>query len=303
MGPRPTSALPLVAVVLAISTACVQGGGENPAAQQNVPGVIESNSPDAEPSTMNPQRLDDSVVFLMTTVSGYVLDPGGGEGDDVRSTEVTAVRTCTGWMAGENGEIITAGHCVGRDEGRGAVIESYLDDHDVADEAALDAEVDIRVMAGQPDVDGATITDWVTVRIADVMPAERGDLALLRIDGPAADPRPPALPIADDDPRPGDRITAIGFPGAGGDVAEETAIQPPSFKSGSVSTRRASPRGVEGYEIDADLSPGMAGGPTVDERGRVVGVNSYAIRGGYQAFNVITGTSDLRRFLADNGVW
>ncbi|MFN3601962.1 MAG: serine protease [Dietzia sp.] len=251
---------------------------------------------------MNPQKLDDSVVFLMTTVSGYVLDPGEGGGDEVRSTEVTAVRTCTGWMAGEGGEIITAGHCVGRDEGRGALIASYLDDNDVADEASLDAEVEIRVMAGQPDIDGATITDWVTVRIADVIPFGQGDLALLRVGGLGSGPRPPVLAIAEDDPQPGDSITSIGFPGAGADVSEEKAIQPPSFKAGTVSARRASARGVEGYEIDADISPGMAGGPTVDGSGRVVGVNSYAIRGGYQAFNIITGTSELRRFLAGNGV-
>ncbi|MBB1032428.1 trypsin-like peptidase domain-containing protein [Dietzia sp. SLG310A2-38A2] len=302
MGPRRTSALPLAAALLAAATACVQGGGEIPAALQNVPGVIESTSPAGEPSSMNLQDLDNSVVFLVTTVSGYVLEPGDGEGDGARSAEVTAVRTCTGWMAGEGGEIVTAGHCVGRDEGRGAVVASYLSDHDVADEAALVAEVEIRVMAGQPGVDGAIITDWVRARIVDVMPAEQGDLALLRIDGPGAGPRPPALAIARDDPRPGDRVTAIGFPGAGGGVSEERAIQPPSFKSGTVSTRRASPRGAAGYEIDADLGPGMAGGPIVDERGRVVGVNSHATRGGYKEFNVVTGTAELRRLLAGNGV-
>lgn len=301
MDLRPMSALPLAAVVLATATSCVQGGGGNPQGEQNVPGIIESTSAAAEPTSMNPQRLDDSVVFLMTTVSGYVMDPGEGDGG-VRTTGVTAVRTCTGWMAGEGGEIVTARHCVGRDEGRGAVIASYLDDNDVADEGSLDAEVEIRVRAGQPDVDGATITDWVTVRIADVMPSDQGDLALLRVYGVGSGPMPPVLAIADDDPQPGDSVTAIGFPGAGADVSEEKTIQPPSFKSGTVSTRRASPRGLEGYEIDADISPGMAGGPTVDASGRVVGVNSHAIRGGYQAFNIITGTSELRRFLSDNGV-
>lgn len=302
MGPRRASSLPLAAAVLAVATACAPGGGENPAARQNVPGVIESTSPAAEPASMTPQRLDDSVVFLMTTVSGYVLVPGDGEGDGARSVEVTAVRTCTGWVAGDGGDIVTAGHCVDRDEGRRAVIASYLDDHDVADEASLDAEVEIRVIAGQPDVGGATIGDWVTARVADVMPVEQGDLALLRIDGTAAGAWPPVLAIAEDDPRPGDRVTSIGFPGAGGDASAEKVIQPPSFKPGTVSTRRASARGVDGYEIDADISPGMAGGPIVDERGRVVGVNSRATRGGYREFNVVTGTAELRRFLAENGV-
>ena len=302
MNQRLTTALPLAVMLVATATACVQGGGGNPPAGQNVPGVIESTSPAVEPTSMNPQKLDDSVVFLMTTVSGYVLDPGEGEGEDVRSTEVTAVRTCTGWMAGEDGEIITAGHCVGRDEGRDVVISSYLDDHDVADEGSLEAVVEVRVMAGQPDIDGATITDWVPVRVADVMPFEDGDLALLRVEATDSGSRPPALAIAEEDPQPGDSVTSIGFPGAGADVSEEKAIQPPSFKAGTVSARPASARGVEGYEIDADISPGMAGGPTVDGSGRVVGVNSYAIRGGCQAFNIVTGTSELRRFLADNGV-
>ena len=54
--------------------------------------------------------------------------------------------------------------------------------------------------------------------------------------------------------------------------------------------------------MNADISGGMSGGPTVNANGEVIGVNSFTISGEEQAFNFITDTRDLNRFLQQNGV-
>ena len=312
---RPPLSL-MAAVVLAVAAGCSFSlGTDDPPAVEGGTGTISSDSPDAQGDPPTPQELDDSVVFLMTTVTGYVLYPGGEGGEYVWSDEVTAVASCTGWMAGDGGEILTAGHCVDQDEGRSMLIATFLADYDVTEEEMLDAEInwtveglkdgseiEVQVMARQPAIDGATITDWTPVQIVDVLPFEKGDLALLRANGLRPGSQPPALTVADEDPQTGDNVTSIGFPASIADVSSTMAIQNPSFKTGTVSSRQVSPRGVAGYEINADISAGMSGGPTVDEAGRVVGVNSYTIRGESQAFNFITDTADLRRFLEKNGV-
>jgi serine protease Do len=292
---------PLAAVVLALGTACVPGGIDDPVPSQNVPGVIESTSPSTGGPAMNPQDLDDSVVFLKITVSGHVLDDGGGNGDPVRSDEVRAVGSCTGWVAGGGGEIVTAGHCVDPDEGRAAVIDAYRAGAEPIGGDGLKAEFEIRVEAGQPDIDGATIKDWVPVEVVDVVPYEQGNLALLRGPGRPAS-TPPPMEIAESGLQPGDRVTSIGFDGADADVSATSGIRAPSFAAGAVSARDVSPQGVTGYEVAADVSSGMAGGPTVDEWGRVVGVNTYVVRGGRRDFNIVTTTSELRGILARNGV-
>lgn len=306
----------LTAAALVATTGCVgQGGGSDKPDPEAAPSSVASVSPVADAASMNPQELEDSVVFLMTTVRGYVLYPGGENDEYIWSDEVTAISSCTGWMAGPAGEIVTAGHCVDQDEGRSMLIGTFLTDYDVSADMAMEAEInwsveglkdgsdiEVEVGAKQPDIDGATISDWVPVQVVDVLPFEQGDLALLRANGLRSDSQPPEMTVAEEDPQTGDSVTSIGFPGAVADVSTSMAIQNPSFKTGTVSSRQVSPRGVAGYEINADISSGMSGGPTVNEAGHVVGVNSYTIRGENQAFNFITTTADLRRFLVKNGV-
>ena len=41
-------------------------------------------------------------------------------------------------------------------------------------------------------------------------------------------------------------------------------MRQPSFKSGTASSQQVSETGVAGTEVNADLSGGMSGGPTVD---------------------------------------
>ena len=99
------------------------------------------------------------------------------------------------------------------------------------------------------------------------------DLAVLKIDPAAA----PAAPFGDSDAlQPGDTVIAIGSPL--GDFANTVTV-------GVVS---ATNRGLEtsaGYRMegllqtDAAINRGNSGGPLVDARGGVVGINTLVVRG------------------------
>jgi hypothetical protein len=88
-----------------------------------------------------------------------------------------------------------------------------------------------------------------------------------------------------------------------GDVIDPSRLQQPSFKSGTASSQQVKPSGAQSTEINADVSPGMSGGPTVDNNtAEVLGINSYGLHGESQAFNFITDAPTLRTFLQKNGV-
>ena len=81
----------------------------------------------------------------------------------------------------------------------------------------------------------------------------------------------PALPIAGERPEIGEEVTAIGFPG---EVSAVTDVkrQSSSYKGGEVSSHGVSLNGAPITEIDASVSGGMSGGPTLNEAGEVIGL-------------------------------
>jgi serine protease Do len=79
-------------------------------------------------------------------------------------------------------------------------------------------------------------------------------------------------------------------------VTDATRIRA-SFKSGTVSSSQVSPDGVAGTEVNAELSYGMSGGPTINDRGEVLGVNSFITLGDARNFNFITDATALRTYL------
>ncbi len=110
-----------------------------------------------------------------------------------------------------------------------------------------------------PAVEGAVITDPITVQVVDHQPFADGDLALLEANGlPEATPAPP---IAEEPAAIGDPLTAIGLPDTVAAVTDVTRIRA-SFTSGTASSSQVSPDGVAGTEVHAELSFGMSGGPT-----------------------------------------
>ena len=134
------------------------------------------------------------------------------------------------------------------------------------------------------------------MQLVDYRPFEQGDVALLKADVTGTVP----LPVTASDPTSGTAVTSVGFPGSVQSVVDASRVRA-SFKTGSVSSQQISDQGVPRTEINADLSGGMSGGPTVDALGNVVGVNSSKINGD-QAFNFITDASDLHQWLTARGV-
>lgn len=96
---------------------------------------------------------------------------------------------------------------------------------------------------------------------------ERHDLALLRFSSDAL----PSLPLlADDRVGEGEQVIAMGHP-YGLDF---------SATSGIISSTSFEHNGIRYYQHDAALNPGNSGGPLVNVRGEVIGINTFVLQQG-----------------------
>jgi serine protease Do len=255
------------------------------------------------------QRVERSIVFLSIEFSGYVYYPLE-DGTYQWSDEVTGYSSCTGWFAGENGHVVTAGHCVDLDSNTEVIIGAFLEELDAMEleEEAVDtwtvegidpgSPIERIVQVNQPpSLDDPVITQYMTAQVVDYQPFDNGDLALLSVAGLEDTP---GLAVASDPPEIGDELTCIGFPFILSFDTDPSRIQSASFKNGTVSSKQVSPLGVASIEISAEMQGGMSGGPTVDANGSVLGVNSR----GFDATNInfITDTHDLQTYLQANNV-
>jgi hypothetical protein len=254
--------------------------------------------------------IEPSIVHVTTTWRGFVLYRTAQGGQSWSQGPLEAASTCSGFFVTSTGHIVTAGHCVQPDMGREGVIKAFLNDQvnrglisqadaegllpgaliDWKVEGQNDGSPIVRIIqAVQPKaVRGAVLDDPLNAQLIDLRPFEEGDVALLKVETTNAVP----IPIATADPKSGSALTAVGFPGSVGEVVDVNLVKA-SFKTGTVSSTQISPTGVSRTEVNADISPGMSGGPTVDTLGNTLGVVSSYIRGG-QGFNFITDTTDLR---------
>lgn len=273
--------------------------------------VAAPAAPASPSATGEPGDAEKSIVYVGIEWTGYVEYPTA-DGGWAWSDPIDVQSGCTGWFASEEGHIVTAGHCLDPAEIEGAVLSEFLAENDAADmedsaqswrvegyeEGAPPDRTDVWVV--QPSaVEGAVIDDPLTVQVLDFLTLEDGDLALLKANG-LQEPTAP-LGIATASPEIGDPLTAIGYPGSVMSVSDVTRLRA-SFKSGTVSSVQVSDNGVAGTEINAEVSAGMSGGPTIDGNGDVLGVNSFGIVGEEQSFNFITDGAALRSFLERQGV-
>ncbi len=114
------------------------------------------------------------------------------------------------------------------------------------------------------------------------------DIALLRIEAPNLE----ALPISDSDQlHVGQQVFAVGNPYG----LEE------SVSRGIISARRrtASDSGVEALQHDAAVNPGNSGGPLLNVRGEIVGINSSikTVTGGFQGISFAIPSNTARRIM------
>ncbi len=269
-------------------------------------------------------RVKPALVQLGIVMTGYVKYPPTTSGTPAQwSDKVEVDSTCTGFVVDPSGYIATAAHCVDSTSEdvkslfRQQFLSGALEDP-AADLAAnlqaananqwpvegkeTGAPPDVHVEVIQAPQDGRVIDSWTTVQVVANQKFSGGDNALLKLNGM---PALKALPVSSTALEEGQDVTSVGFPANVGATTDQSRIQQPSFKSGTVSSNQVTPDGVAGTEVNADLSPGMSGGPTVDEQGNVVGVNSYTLTGNDQApqnFNFITSGEALATFLTQSGV-
>jgi S1-C subfamily serine protease len=250
-----------------------------------------------------------SIVYITNKASGWVKFRDGSYSD-----RYDVVMSCTGFVVNANGSIATVGHCVDPNEIKRYIVDQEVN-AEIKDGYLTSADrtnahetwtVEGHDAGSQPDstinvyqtvaASGVQVTKPMLATVVDFRPANQGDVALLKVQ--PSSPMP-ALQVAPSEPVTGESIVSVGYPGSVRKVVDST--QDPSFKSGQVGSNQTSDGGPV-TEIDAPVSPGMSGGPTVDLQGRVVGVNSFKINGETQAFNFITGNSPLQQILARNAV-
>jgi hypothetical protein len=271
------------------------------------------------------QSLQQSIVGLVILWEEPETDPFAFLAEPTTPASPPAVSLCTGWFSSES-EIVTAGHCVDPVEGRRMMdwqndlpidptTGEYLPPDPVRPEPVR------TVYAFQPrELAGAVITEPTIVRVDSFRPADEGDTAKLNIYGvPPAKPLPIAPDTTPDTPRLGDAVTSIGFPGLNitetdginlndlldtdtnpAKILSDSRLQPVST-SGTITSQQYR-NGVVVYQTNADLDYGTSGGPTVNSRGQVLGVNSMMTIPLFgQNFNIITDTGMLREFLGNPG--
>ena len=129
------------------------------------------------------------------------------------------------------------------------------------------------------------------------------DLALLKIEDGAY----PVLSITDKQPKLGDDLHILGFPGVVRDheLLSRTALKEASATKGQVSGFNTDAIGQDVIQTDAAAVFGNSGGPAVDDNGSVVGVMTFiSLRGNaeVQGFNFLIPAKDVRAFLAGTDV-
>ncbi|AGB23017.1 tumor necrosis factor receptor stn_TNFRSF12A_TNFR domain protein [Mycobacterium sp. JS623] len=276
----------------------------------------------AQNQTQIDQQVKQSLVYIQTEYDGYVLVPAtdSTNGQAYWSDPIKVYTSCSGVIVDPTGFIATAGHCV--DAANPGIKQSILMqlflkagfDQATAERRTQDAvsaewlvegkqpstPIDRFVSVIQPEGQGRVIDHFVTAQVVDFQKTADGDNALIKV---ANEPALPAMPIAEKAPDPGTALTSAGFPGDVGDAMDLSRLQEPSFKDGSASSQQVTPSGAASTEISAAISPGMSGGPTVDDAtGEVVGLNDFTLNGENQPFNFITDAAALRAFLQKNSV-
>ena len=129
------------------------------------------------------------------------------------------------------------------------------------------------------------------------------DLALLKV----PDGTYPVMSISDMEPKLGDGLHILGFPGVVRDheLLSRTALKEASATNGQVSGFNTDAIGQDVVQTDASAVYGDSGGPAVDDRGSIVGVMTFiSLRGSaeVQGFNFLIPAKDVRAFLAGTDV-
>jgi serine protease Do len=275
--------------------------------------------PQANPEERAAAMIRPAVMYLAGQTYGQVRLPGGqmlsqfGVGSTL---PFLATWGCTGFVVNPDGWVATAGHCVDPSTAKDLILKNaasaYMDQFPDSptgrDEVATiewlqknarvegdtperGPETSLTVLYGT----GTKVSGKLAATVVDFRPLGKGDIALLRVEKHNM----PSAELANDaDVSIGMSILAVGFP-----QVTQRAIGPsldPTNKSGTVS-KKSTMETLPEYEINAAITEGMSGGPTIELSGKVIGVNSFAPAGEPQPFNFIAPADRLTVMLAGKG--
>jgi serine protease Do len=267
-------------------------------------------------------RVQPGILYMETKWTGRVYDPSygwvGGPGKTFHSTS-----SCSGFFVSPEGHFVSAGHCVERSFGRQDVLveaaewsfrreswtpETTVEDvikialeswkvHSVEDPARHGADRAITAAYGV-EIAGIPSGKALPARVLGARPFDQGDVALLKVEAENV----PVLELAPDaEIEVGTEVVSVGYP-ANVDMVTDATFDP-SFKEGSISSEKTIHDGLmRVYEISGAMAGGMSGGPTVDLRGRVIGVNSFGATYETEAFNFVSPAAEVDELLRDKGV-
>ncbi len=228
-----------------------------------------------------------------------------------------AVWNCTGFVVNPDGWVATAGHCVDPASAKDLILKNaathYLDQFPDLPEAQDPAktlqwlQANARVEGNSADQGlqinivvvygtGTKIAGKMPANVVDFRPIDKGDVALLKVEKRNM---PSSELGTDADVDIGTSILAVGFPQSTERITDRTLD--PTNKSGKVN-KKSTMGTIPEYEIDAAITEGMSGGPTIELNGKVIGVNSFAPVGEPQAFNFVAPADRLAAILASKGV-
>ncbi|MFC4783850.1 trypsin-like peptidase domain-containing protein [Nocardioides sp. MAHUQ-72] len=304
------------AALAAVATASVGVAGPALADGPSTPGT-------ATPSTDTPTQVaplvQPSVVYETVTWSGYVYDRYNRQ--YLQDKPFTVTMQCTGFVVNPDGYVATAGHCVDPDGGKDAIrrqaaqwaLQNYYDYGSAltVDSVIGDYRVDIlgdgnQVLHNQVErevgvswgasVSGVKVQKQKPARVLAFQQFDEGDGALLKVDETDLN----AIELADtSDVEINSGVVAIGYPAVIDSFTDPDLT--PTFDSGNVSSIKTVAHGLLSvFQLSAELSGGMSGGPTVDSEGRVIGVNSSHFVG--EPFNYAVPAERIEELLDSAGV-
>ncbi len=277
-----------------------------------------------------------AVVFIDTSVKIHVRliyqNPNAVSGlGSLSRTYAFDYATGSGFVVNPNGVIVTASHVVEPEEklmrnyaANRLVLEGFGYRYPSANSSPFDqytlpvgyqnqllqqcyrgvactfAITPIETVYSAVDIAQVQLPKGTPARVLTSTGFENTDVAILQVNGTNM----PTVPLAGSaaDLATGDEVVALGFPGSSRD-ALQTGVTQPNKVFGRVSNIR--PQGTSNLiEVDANIEPGMSGGPAIDGSGNVVGLISFSLlqSSGESGAKYLRTVDDIKAALADAGV-
>ncbi|MEB3778895.1 MAG: trypsin-like peptidase domain-containing protein [Desulfurococcales archaeon] len=256
------------------------------------------------------QEARSAVVLIITVVSGYIIWeeflPYTSSVGLEMPVEVQSTAFGSGFLVSPNGYLITNGHVVNdfdselqevlpllinfasmysdayykvtgiplTQEEYDSLVNSIISAYLTNRLKIQDYKVTVYVGMGKVVSGLGNLPKFTPARIIESRPFEKEDLALLKIEVSHA----PSLVVSKDDiAKVGDRVWAIGYPGAVAfhEILSTETLMEPTITEGTVSGYRSKVTGVRVLQSDVDVTHGNSGGPVVNSEGVVVAVTSF----------------------------